>query len=400
MSAPSPRASARMRRISGGHILEGLGRVLVADPDPQLLREIQLKFQQRGIVCKTCTTGEDAVNHALDSQTDFFIVTADLPGMDGYELTRRLRTQSATSQCGVIMLNSKDDDEFRRKAYELGVVGCEAKPCDLDELVLRSQSMLNLQASRRKHSQASTDELKRREEIMYRVIHDILSPISGIRGAAELLAGDDYPAELRKELGTALLGGLDQLLAGLQDLNRYFRLQTGRSKLEMIPLDLQNVARKVIASRQTDAEKKGSHIEFDAPEGEINVLGDPVALTQIFSELLTNAIKFSPPGATIWARLTRPAPCPRALGSDAEQLWVRLEVDDRGPGLSEEEQRKLFQEFTRLTPQPTGGERGMGMGLCIAQRLATLQNGRIEVDSQRARGSKFTLVFPARVPKV
>jgi signal transduction histidine kinase len=257
-----------------------------------------------------------------------------------------------------------------------------------------------LQAFRRKQSQTNTDELRRREEIMYRVIHDILSPISGIRGAAELLAGDDYPLELRRELGVALLGGLDQLLAGLQDLNRYFRLQTGRSKLEMIPLDVQNVARKVIATKEADAHKKGSRIEFEAPEGEVMVLGDPVSLTQIFSELLTNAIKFSPPGATIWSRLTKPAPCMRTLGGDDDgQLWVRLEVEDRGPGLSDEERRKLFQEFTRLTPQPTGGERGMGMGLCIAQRLATLQNGRIEVDSQRARGSKFTLVIPARTVK-
>jgi signal transduction histidine kinase len=113
------------------------------------------------------------------------------------------------------------------------------------------------------------------------------------------------------------------------------------------------------------------------------VEGDEVRLREALTNLITNAIKYSPNGKTIDVEV---------FSANGE---CAVAVRDEGPGLSAEEQKQLFQPFQRLTPRPTNGEPSSGLGLYIVRQLMTLHAGRVTAESERGLGSTFTLLLPS-----
>ena len=103
---------------------------------------------------------------------------------------------------------------------------------------------------------------------------------------------------------------------------------------------------------------------------------------QVLENLVSNAVKYSPPGKNIFVRLKRHAEA------------VRVEVQDEGPGLSAEDQKKLFGKFARLSAKPTGGEHSTGLGLSIVKKMVEAMNGRVWCESELGRGATFIVEFP------
>jgi signal transduction histidine kinase len=111
-------------------------------------------------------------------------------------------------------------------------------------------------------------------------------------------------------------------------------------------------------------------------------LVDPSVLVQVLENLVSNAVKYSPPGKDIFVRLKK---MPDA---------VRCEVQDEGPGLSAEDQKKLFGKFARLSAKPTGGEHATGLGLSIVKKMVEAMNGQVWCESEPGRGALFIVQFP------
>jgi len=131
------------------------------------------------------------------------------------------------------------------------------------------------------------------------------------------------------------------------------------------------------------ASVKDIDISLEGNADDLVLLADRGALHQILDNLFSNAIKYSPKGHEV--RL--------AIARDRQGMGT-ISIIDRGPGLSEEDQRKLFGKFVRLTPQPTGGESSNGLGLWIVQRMAKLMGGDVTCTSKLGEGSTFTLSLP------
>ena len=108
---------------------------------------------------------------------------------------------------------------------------------------------------------------------------------------------------------------------------------------------------------------------------------------QVFENLVSNAVKYSPPGKKIFVRLK------------AEAGVVRFEVEDQGPGLSKEDQKKLFGKFARLSAKPTGGEHSTGLGLSIVKRLVEAMNGKVWCESELGMGAKFIVTIPQPIER-
>jgi signal transduction histidine kinase len=117
--------------------------------------------------------------------------------------------------------------------------------------------------------------------------------------------------------------------------------------------------------------------------GSCTVAIDPILMVQVLENLLSNAVKYSPPGKSIFIRVKK------------EASAVRLEVEDQGPGLSAEDQKKLFGKFARLSAKPTGGENSTGLGLSIVKKMVEAMNGQVWCESQPGRGATFILMLPA-----
>jgi signal transduction histidine kinase len=112
------------------------------------------------------------------------------------------------------------------------------------------------------------------------------------------------------------------------------------------------------------------------------VKADPVRLHQVLDNLISNAVKYSPPGSKVWVSAQRmPAG------------W-QVNVQDEGPGITEKDRRRLFQDFARLSARPTGDEKSVGLGLAITRRIVEAHDGQIGVDSEPGQGATFWFILP------
>jgi len=140
-----------------------------------------------------------------------------------------------------------------------------------------------------------------------------------------------------------------------------------------------------VENNQPAATRKSIAIRLGASEG-LWAKADPAATLQILDNLISNALKYSPPNTTVH------------LHTLPEKDHVLVSVRDEGPGISEADQKKLFQKFTRLSARPTGGESSTGLGLAIVKRLAEAMSGSIQCYSTPGTGSNFTLRLPVGYP--
>jgi len=171
-----------------------------------------------------------------------------------------------------------------------------------------------------------------------------------------------------------------ELVQNLLDANR---IERGEMKLNLAPTDLNALVASVAETQRPRAEAKQQSLKVEHAETPANVLADAGITSQVLENLVSNAVKYSPPGKNIFVRLKK------------EAGTVRCEVQDEGPGLSAEDQKKLFGKFARLSAKPTGGEHATGLGLSIVKRMVEAMNGKVWCESEPGKGAKFIVTLPA-----
>jgi len=173
-----------------------------------------------------------------------------------------------------------------------------------------------------------------------------------------------------------MLGTIEQLITASA-------LESGRVTFRRMRVDLVELVAETVHFHQDRATRKQQQLVFlGLTTGSCVVETDPEQLRRALTNLLTNALKFTPSGKRITVQLAR--------HTDA----VRLSVRDEGPGLTEADRARLFGYFQRLSAQPTGDEPSSGLGLAITKQIVERLGGRIEVDSTPGQGSTFTIVLP------
>lgn len=257
--------------------------------------------------------------------------------------------------------------------------------------LLRAQrDRLSLQvAERTQELTALNEELRQANEVktdlLYIAAHDLKNPLQGILGMAGILRnhycreeGAVGKIELILKASRGMLQLIDELLESA-------RIENGKLKLDRKPIDLEPLLRIVVYENEQAAIVKKQKITMELTEGCL-VDGDRERLKEVFGNLVSNAVKFSPHESAISVSLA-------ALDGE-----VRFSVQDRGPGLSETDCRRVFGKFQRLGPRPTGGENSTGLGLSIAKQLVEMHGGRIWVESTLGHGSTFHVALPLLAP--
>ena len=219
--------------------------------------------------------------------------------------------------------------------------------------------------------------------------HDLRNPLNTIMGFAQLMRDISPPENSmhRDAIGRIITGGtrmrdlLDRLLSAQA-------IEEGKLRLRLERCDLTSLAGTVMENHRLLAEKKQIALELDAPAEPCTVQADRDATMQVLDNLLSNAIKFSPPGRPITVSVLA-----RGGNGTGEAAKGSVAVRDAGPGLSEEDQRKLYGKFVRLSAQPTAGESSNGLGLSIVKRLAEEMGGELTCRSKLGGGATFTLTL-------
>jgi signal transduction histidine kinase len=217
--------------------------------------------------------------------------------------------------------------------------------------------------------------------------HDLKNPLSVIVGSADLLKMTKEPVKIDKiaQLIASAATRMRDLVTNLLDANA---IEQGKFVSNIERCDLRVLVEQCVDHNQPSATKKGIAIRVGASEG-LWGKADRAATLQILDNLVSNAVKYSPPNTTVHVH---------AL---PEADWILVSVRDEGPGINEADQKKLFQKFTRLSARPTGGESSTGLGLSIVKRLAEAMSGSIQCQSVVGFGATFMLrlpVWPKDVP--
>ena len=210
------------------------------------------------------------------------------------------------------------------------------------------------------------------------------SPLSGISAVTELIRrkGDRMPAARRHELLQSISDGAQHLRALITDLLDLARHATGRVELQPTEVRLSEIAQQSIRAQEFNTRAKGISVALRIAASETVLQADRLKVQQVVNNLLTNAIKFTPRNGKVTVTV------------EPEHGGARLSVADTGVGIATEDLKRIFDLNKGTSATGTGGERGTGLGLAIVRQWVDLHGGRIEVQSEVARGSTFVVHLP------
>ncbi|MGH7458998.1 MAG: ATP-binding response regulator [Longimicrobiaceae bacterium] len=215
--------------------------------------------------------------------------------------------------------------------------------------------------------------------------HEIRTPINAVLGYNQLLAEGTMGqlSEKQRQAVTKVGRSANHLLELINDILDISKIEAGKIEIEPEPTELGMIVRDTATSVQLVAEEKGLDLAVEA-SAETRIETDPARLRQIVLNLLANAVKFTEEGS-VTARVAK-----------EDKGWVRLVVEDTGPGIAPEDQERVFEEFEQAGK--SAGKVGTGLGLSISRKLARLLGGDLTVKSEPGEGSTFTLRLPVRAP--
>lgn len=221
-----------------------------------------------------------------------------------------------------------------------------------------------------------------RQRLLANLVHEIGRPLGAVLSAIHVLrqgAGDD--PEVRQELLAGIDDELQRLRPLLDDLAQIHGQVLGDIKLQKQPIDLNEWLPPHLLSWRTAALDKGLTWQVEIAKKLPIVEMDPARMAQVVGNLLSNAIKYTPRGGGITV----------ASGAEANEIWI--EISDTGPGISAEEHERIFDPFYR-SQRIRRFPQGLGLGLTIARDLVQTHDGRLELESEPGKGSRFTIYVP------
>lgn len=216
--------------------------------------------------------------------------------------------------------------------------------------------------------------------------HELRTPLTALRSVGEVgLRGALTPEDYREVIGT-MLEEVDRLSRLTDQLLALARADAGQAQLRSEPVDLSALAREVADQISVLAEERGQALETRA-EGSVVVQGDRLALRQALLNLVDNAIKYAPEGTCVSLR----------VGCANGGAFV--EVRDEGPGIDAVHRERIFERFYRADTGRSREKGGTGLGLSLVKSTAEAHGGRVELETERGRGSTFRLVLPREAPQ-
>lgn len=248
----------------------------------------------------------------------------------------------------------------------------------LDKLEMANESLEKKVLAR---TQQLTEANRAKDHFLAIASHDLKVPIAGVMGLIEIMRLDNNNRDLRDVEYLSYIEescqGMQNLISNLLDINRIDR---GETHLVKERIDLFPFLTKIEQSFASYAKKKSIPLHVEKVNTVIEA--DPVNLSRILENLISNAIKFSQPGHAV------------AVKSQVDDQLISFDIIDHGPGIPESELPDLFKKFSRLSNRPTGGESSSGLGLAIVKELTELAGGKLNVVSRTGQGTTFTVRLP------
>ncbi len=258
---------------------------------------------------------------------------------------------------------------------------------ELNKKLIQKKEQLEKNVQQLEKAKEKVEEGSRaKSEFLSTMSHEIRTPMNAIIGMTNLLVKDN-PREDQLEQLEILDFSAKTLLALINDVLDFSKIESGKIEFENVPFKLEDLINGVLESFRFTAEKKDVllYVDFDESLPKV-ITGDPNRLTQILNNLVSNAVKFTEEGSV--GIVVEP------VAQDNGQMHIKFSVSDTGIGISEEKQKDIFDSFTQEKADTSRIFGGTGLGLTISKKLIELQDGNIKVESEKGKGSIFEVTMP------
>ncbi|MCU0551813.1 MAG: hybrid sensor histidine kinase/response regulator [Leptolyngbya sp. Prado105] len=354
-------------------------RILVVDDTLDNCLLIQAILQDEGYQVELADSGKQALRIIEQLPPDLILLDVMMPEMDGYEVTRRIRTNAALPFIPILLTTAYDQPSVAQ-GLDTGADDFIRKPVHFDELLARVRALLRL-----KHSVDERDQIARqREDFVSRLTHDLRTPLVAADRMLNLMAQGalgDLSDEVQDAISTMIRSN-SNLLTMVNTLLEVYRYEAGRKTLIFSPVDLLELTQEVIQELSPLAIEKHLTLHLDANESEqYSAKGDRLELYRVLTNLIGNAIKFTDEGSVTT----------RLIKVDTGLVpAIKIEVQDTGAGIADSDRATLFESFIPGKHKKSGS----GLGLHLTRRIVEAHNGRINVSSEVNQGSTFTVYLP------
>jgi len=395
-------------------------QILVVDDTAANLvaAEAALSSLERRLVM--ASSGNEALARLLDEEFALVLLDVQMPGMDGYETARWIRSRERTQHLPIIFMTAHDHDQAGvLRAYELGAVDFLFKPIVPEMLRAKASVFVNLherteqlaaerlerhfdnrrrdyeaESLRRQRdrelianhelarlNEALAESDRRKDSFLAILAHELRNPLAPLRTCIDLLRRDS-----EHELSEKMLDVLDRqtgLLSRLvDDLLDVSRIKAGKIELRPEVVNLVEVIEAATVTSRPLIDERKHRLVLDMPAERVDVIVDTVRFAQVLSNLLNNAARYTPRGGRITV----------SCGTADDHAFVK--ITDTGAGIPIELQDTIFKMFVQERVA-SDGSGGLGLGLALARRLVELHRGTIAVHSDgRDRGSTFEISIP------
>ncbi|MGD0744242.1 MAG: hybrid sensor histidine kinase/response regulator [Verrucomicrobiota bacterium] len=386
MSANTPAAAPAEERHAAQHYARlnenESARILVVDDQPANLQIIGAVLGSLGCEIIPAADGATALKRVALRTPDLILLDLLMPGMGGCEVCQQLKEHPEWKDIPVIFLSAADDKDLIVRALDSGGVDYITKPFNRAELISRVRTQLALKTARDRLKQLAEDK----DELLGILAHDLKNYLGGMNMSAGLLCRQTarFHDERMTQLAETILRSSSLSLAFVKEFLANAAADHGLA-LKPSAVNLAEAAAASVRRFEEAARQKKITIRSDFPPGAVIALADLSALDQVLDNLVSNALKFSPPGKNI-SLAVRPA--------DHRAECV---VADEGPGFSAEDKARMFRRYGRLSARPTGGEPSTGLGLSIVRKLVRAMDGELLCESAPGRGAVFTIRLPRPV---
>jgi len=361
--------------------------ILVVDDSPDNVFLIQTILEEEGYTTSTAEDGHSALAQIEQSPPHLVLLDIMMPGMDGFEVTKRIRENAKLPFIPILLITAHDSPSVAQ-GLDIGADDFIRKPVEVDELLARVRSLLRL-----KHSVDERDQIARqREDFVSRLTHDLRTPLVAADRMLMLfqqgVLGELSP-NMQEAIATMARSN-QNLLQMVNTLLEVYRFEAGRKNLVFSPVNLQDLLEEVVKELTALVQEKKLSLQLDlGKSANTKVMGDRLELYRLFTNLVGNAIKFTDAGS-VTIRLNPTSAPGNTAAMQTSGEYVTITVEDTGVGIAIEEQATLFERF-----RPGSHKRsGSGLGLYLSRRIVEAHQGTIEVKSELGKGSAFIVRLP------
>jgi len=374
-------------------------KVLIVEDNPTDALVVKKRLQKDSAFDYEVThvvSGEEALMSLEKNSYDIMLLDYNLPKMGGMEILEVIKRKNI--EVPVVMVTGQGDEIVAAQLIKEGALDYLPKRENYEDAVpfmirktiaefrsklerVRLQKEIALRREELEKTNAKLMELDRmKSDFVANVVHELRTPLTIVKGNLDNIdkgfAGEVKP--MQKEILADVFRVINRLTRLVNDLLDLSKIESGKMELNKESLDIVALAGEIVKTFEALAGAKNIGLVKEFPGNALNVNADKDKLTQVFINLMGNAVKFTDKGSVTV----------RIIDMQGE---VEVEIQDTGPGIPQDQADKIFDKFVRVVAEK---KEGTGLGLPIAKDIVVLHKGRIRIESELGKGSRFIFIIP------